>query len=198
MPSGLRRRLPRGQLARAPPGPRPRVPLPGLAAFTNLTRDHIDYHGDLASYLDVKTMLFDGRQRRRPRTCARSTPTTLPGRVLAEACRRRGAVLAFGLRGRAPMSARPTSPSTRAARSSPPSPPRGPFRRLPSSALPGDYNVSNVLCALAMAAALGRDPLALAPALAAFPGVPGRMERVEAGQPYPVFVDYAHTDDALR
>ena len=66
------------------------------------------------------------------------------------------------------------------------------------SALPGGYNVSNVLCALACAAALGRDPLALAPALASFPGVSGRMERVEAGQPYPVFVDYAHTDDALR
>ena len=49
-----------------------------------------------------------------------------------------------------------------------------------------------------MAAALGRDPLALAPALAAFPGVAGRMERVAAGQPFPVFVDYAHTDDALR
>jgi UDP-N-acetylmuramoyl-L-alanyl-D-glutamate--2,6-diaminopimelate ligase len=66
------------------------------------------------------------------------------------------------------------------------------------STLPGDYNVSNVLCALAMAAALGRNPLALAPALGSFPGVPGRMERVEAGQAFPVFVDYAHTDDALR
>jgi UDP-N-acetylmuramoyl-L-alanyl-D-glutamate--2,6-diaminopimelate ligase len=49
-----------------------------------------------------------------------------------------------------------------------------------------------------MAAALGRDPLALAAAVAAFPGVAGRMERVEAGQPFPVFIDYAHTDDALR
>ncbi|MFM9146639.1 MAG: glutamate ligase domain-containing protein, partial [Verrucomicrobiota bacterium] len=60
------------------------------------------------------------------------------------------------------------------------------------------YNVENVLCALAMAAGLGRDPLALAAAVADFPGVPGRMERVDAGQEFQVYVDYAHTDDALR
>jgi len=139
-----------------------------VAAFTNLTRDHVDYHGDLAAYLDVKTMLFDGRN---------------------------GAVLTFGLSPDADVRATDLALDTggavftvrHAGRSA-----------VFKSTLPGDYNVSNVLCALAMAAALGRDPLALAPALAAFPGVAGRMERVAAGQPFPVFVDYAHTDDALR
>ena len=165
-----------------------------VAAFTNLTRDHVDYHGDLAAYLDVKTMLFDGRNGAVPDVCVINVDDP-SGRVLAEACRRRGAVLTFGLSPDADVRATDLALDTggavftvrHAGRSA-----------VFKSTLPGDYNVSNVLCALAMAAALGRDPLALAPALAAFPGVAGRMERVAAGQPFPVFVDYAHTDDALR
>jgi UDP-N-acetylmuramoyl-L-alanyl-D-glutamate--2,6-diaminopimelate ligase len=62
----------------------------------------------------------------------------------------------------------------------------------------GRYNVSNVLAAAATAWGLGRNPQLFLPRLAAFPGVPGRMERIEEGQPYNVLVDYAHTDDALR
>ena len=58
--------------------------------------------------------------------------------------------------------------------------------------------MSNVLAAVATAWALGRDPAALLARLRAFPGVPGRMERIDEGQPFNVFVDYAHTDDALR
>jgi UDP-N-acetylmuramoyl-L-alanyl-D-glutamate--2,6-diaminopimelate ligase len=66
------------------------------------------------------------------------------------------------------------------------------------SPLVGRYNVSNVLAAAAAAWALGRDPSAFIPRLREFKGVPGRMERIEEGQPFNVLVDYAHTDDALR
>jgi UDP-N-acetylmuramoyl-L-alanyl-D-glutamate--2,6-diaminopimelate ligase len=66
------------------------------------------------------------------------------------------------------------------------------------SPLIGRYNVSNVLAALATVWALGRDPAAGLARLREFPGVPGRMERIEEGQPCNVLVDYAHTDDALR
>jgi len=164
------------------------------AAFTNLTRDHVDYHGDLATYLDAKTALFDGRNGAVPGVSVLNADDPA-GRVLAEACRRRGPTLTFGVDAAADLRAtdvRATLAGTAFT--------VGWQGRTSAfvSPLPGDYNVSNVLAALALAAALGRDPLALAPAVASFPGVAGRMERVDAGQAFPVFVDYAHTDDALR
>ena len=66
------------------------------------------------------------------------------------------------------------------------------------SPLIGRYNVSNLLAAFAACYALGRDPSVIALRLKSFAGVPGRMERIEEGQPCNVLVDYAHTDDALR
>jgi len=66
------------------------------------------------------------------------------------------------------------------------------------SPLIGRYNVSNLLAAIATAWSLGRDPRVILGRLATFKGVPGRMERIEEGQPYNVLVDYAHTDDALH
>ena len=62
----------------------------------------------------------------------------------------------------------------------------------------GRYNVSNLLAAIATVWGLGGDPRVFLSRLIAFKGVPGRMERIEQGQPFNVFVDYAHTDDALR
>ncbi len=165
-----------------------------VAAFTNLTRDHVDYHGDIASYLDAKTGLFDGRIGTVPDVCVINIDDPA-GRVLAEACRRRGTVITFGIAADADVRATDLALDTGGAVFSVRFEGRAAVFK---STLPGDYNVSNVLCALAMAAALGRDPLALAPSLASFPGVPGRMERVEAGQAFPIFIDYAHTDDALR
>ena len=64
--------------------------------------------------------------------------------------------------------------------------------------LPGRFNVTNALAALGVAEALGVDLGQVAPALAAMRGVPGRMERIDEGQPFAVIVDYAHTADALR
>src|SRR5690606_31087946 len=66
------------------------------------------------------------------------------------------------------------------------------------SPLIGRYNLSSLLAAFAACYAVGRDPAIIASRLKSFPGVPGRMERIEEGQPYNVLVDYAHTDDALR
>ena len=165
-----------------------------VAAFTNLTRDHVDYHGDLGSYLDAKSALFDGRNGSVPDVCVINVDDPA-GRILAEACRRRGTVITFGVAADADVRATDLALDTGGAVFTVRHDGRAAIFK---STLPGGYNVSNVLCALAMAAALGRDPLTLAPALAAFPGVSGRMERVEAGQAFPIFVDYAHTDDALR
>lgn len=165
-----------------------------VAAFTNMTRDHVDYHGDLAAYLDAKTALFDGRNGAVPDTCVLNLDDAA-GRVLAEACRRRGKVITFGTSADADLRAEDVALDASGAVFTV----RWQGRSVRfTSALPGDYNVSNVLCALAMAAALGRDPLTLAGAVSAFSGVSGRMERVEVGQTFPVFIDYAHTEDALR
>ncbi|MGA0134347.1 MAG: UDP-N-acetylmuramoyl-L-alanyl-D-glutamate--2,6-diaminopimelate ligase [Opitutales bacterium] len=165
-----------------------------VAGFTNLTRDHVDYHGDLGAYLEAKTALFDGRTGTVPLVSAVNLDDAA-GRSLAQACGARGRVIGFGRSPDADLRAEDVTLDPAGAAFTV----RwgGASARFVSS-LPGGYNVENVLCALAMAAGLGRDPLALAGAVADFPGVSGRMERVEAGQEFPVFVDYAHTDDALR
>lgn len=64
--------------------------------------------------------------------------------------------------------------------------------------LPGRFNVSNALAALTLAEALELDPAAAATAIGEVPGVPGRMERIDEGQPFGVIVDYAHTADSLE
>jgi UDP-N-acetylmuramoyl-L-alanyl-D-glutamate--2,6-diaminopimelate ligase len=64
--------------------------------------------------------------------------------------------------------------------------------------LPGRFNVANALLALAMAEAAGVDPVDGRRGIAELAGVPGRMERVEAGQPFTVLVDYAHTPDSVE
>ncbi|HAZ66526.1 MAG TPA: UDP-N-acetylmuramoyl-L-alanyl-D-glutamate--2,6-diaminopimelate ligase [Opitutae bacterium] len=164
-----------------------------VAAFTNLTRDHIDYHGDLVRYLQAKARLFDGSLGVRPHTVVLNADDPASAELARLAAP--SVVLTFGLNAGCDLQARTTALTLEGAS----------FEvtwkgRTASftSRLPGTYNVSNVLCALGCAAALGHDPLALAAAVESFPGVSGRMERVEAGQAFPVFVDYAHTDDALR
>ncbi len=164
------------------------------AAFTNLTRDHVDYHGDLENYFAAKQALFDGRTGSVPDVCVINTDDP-SGKILAEACRRRGRVITFGLSADADLRATEVAYHPRGAKFTVQW--QGAAAKF-NSPLPGDYNVSNVLCALALVASLGRDPLKLSSALESFDGVPGRMERVEVGQAFPVFVDYAHTDDALR
>jgi len=164
------------------------------AAFTNLTRDHIDYHGDLESYLDAKTILFDGRSGSIPKVSVINVDDAA-GQNLAQSCRTRGPVITFGIHTPADLQAtdiifNPRGSEFTVSWS-------GQSARF-NSPLPGEYNISNILCALALAASLGRDPLSMVEAVKAFPGVAGRMERVEAGQSFPVFIDYAHTDDALR
>jgi UDP-N-acetylmuramoyl-L-alanyl-D-glutamate--2,6-diaminopimelate ligase len=164
-----------------------------IAAFTNLTQDHIDYHKTMEAYFDVKSRLFDGRTGRRPQVaviniddpCGRRLSATLPENVRVV---RFGESLAADFRADAlRMTADGTSFQLIC--------PEG--RMEVESPLLGRYNVSNVLCALAIANASGvpvRDAVA---SLVSFPGVPGRMEKVDCGQRFSVLVDYAHTPDAL-
>ncbi|MDR0535794.1 MAG: UDP-N-acetylmuramoyl-L-alanyl-D-glutamate--2,6-diaminopimelate ligase [Puniceicoccales bacterium] len=166
-------------------------------AFTNLTQDHMDYHGDMKSYFQTKALPFLGKCGAAPPPFAVLNAADPAARNLAEILPKTTRPLFFGEEDHADFRAvdirlGPAGTTFKLL---------WPGATAPVSvhtSLPGSYNVANILCALALAHALGRPPEALIPALATFPGVPGRMERVGDGWPCPIFVDYAHTDDALR
>jgi len=169
----------------------------GAAVFTNLTRDHLDFHGSLESYFEVKARLFLGGTGPVPKVAIVNIDDPLgeglAARIAAQAPSAR--LVTFGENPRADVRALDVVLNFRdsAFRLA------WPGGEAPvASPLVGRYNVSNVLAASATAWALGRDPSAFIPRLREFKGVPGRMERIEEGQPFNVLVDYAHTDDALR
>jgi UDP-N-acetylmuramoyl-L-alanyl-D-glutamate--2,6-diaminopimelate ligase len=167
------------------------------AVFTNLTRDHLDYHQTLDAYFEVKTRLFTGETGPPPPLAVVNIDDPYGQRLAALVAARGGQVrlITFGEDAQAMVRAEDIALNFK----------NSVFRLVwpggsvaIDSPLIGRYNVSNLLAAAATAWGLGRDPAAFPERLAGFPGVPGRMERIEEGQPFNVLVDYAHTDDALR
>jgi UDP-N-acetylmuramoyl-L-alanyl-D-glutamate--2,6-diaminopimelate ligase len=169
----------------------------GAAVFTNLTRDHLDYHKTLESYFDVKSRLFTGGTGSVPKVSVVNLDDAhgekLAARLVSHVPNTK--VVTFGESSRAQVRAENVALNFKNTT----------FRLVwPAgtmeidSPLIGRYNVSNLLAAIATAWGLGRDPFVFLARLRAFKGVPGRMERIEEGQPFNVLVDYAHTDDALR
>jgi UDP-N-acetylmuramoyl-L-alanyl-D-glutamate--2,6-diaminopimelate ligase len=163
----------------------------GVAVFTNLTRDHLDYHGTMDAYFQVKARLFSEPA---PRAAAINLDDAY-GRQLAATVPAPTKVVTFGESPDAMIRAenvRLHSKNTHWRLVWP----EGSLEI--DSPLIGRYNVSNLLAAFAACYALGRDLSVVGARLKSFAGVPGRMERIDEGQPYNVLVDYAHTDDALR
>lgn len=156
------------------------------AVFTNLTRDHLDYHPDMDDYFAAKRQLFGMLKAGRRPAVNLDDPY---GRRLADEL---PDALTFGQGG--DVDARSVTLTTSGIRGLLVTP-RGevPF----SSPLLGRYNLSNLLAAAAGAETLGIPLEAVAKAFAAQRPVPGRLEPVDRGQPFPVYVDYAHTDAAL-
>jgi len=166
----------------------------GVAVFTNLTRDHLDYHKTMEAYFEVKSRLFTGAAGVSPRAAAINLDDPY-GRQLAATVPQHVKVVTFGEDPGATVRAENVRLNYKSTQ----------LRLVwPEGALElespfiGRFNVSNLLAAFAACYALGRDPQVIAARLKSFPGVPGRMERIEEDQPYNVLVDYAHTDDALR
>ena len=168
----------------------------GAAVFTNLTRDHLDYHKTLDAYFAVKTRLFTGTSPA-PKIAVVNLDDPhgekLAAKISADVPGAR--LVTFGENPRALVRAENVTLNFKNSR----------FRLVwpggtmeIDSPLIGRYNVSNLLAAIATAWSLGRDPLVVLARLRTFPGMPGRMERIDEGQPFNVLVDYAHTDDALR
>lgn len=164
-----------------------------VGVFLNLTRDHLDYHETMEAYFDVKARLFNGGIGWTPpiKVIHRDNPW---GQKLLEDLAGVEGVRTFGM-----------TPEADIAAVEPRFGPDGTGfgLRIGSDVLeariglPGRYNLSNALAAAAAADAAGVPPEMIVAGLAGFAAVPGRMERVQAGQKANVFVDYAHTDDAL-
>ena len=158
-----------------------------VAVFTNLTRDHLDYHRDMEDYFAAKRRLF---AQLKPGGRAVVNAGDPYGRRLAEEL---GATaLTFGAGGEVSARQVRLAPHGTAATLDTP---RGPLAI--ASPLVGRYNLENLLAAAAAGVALGLPHAAIAHGIAQRRPVPGRMEPVDRGQPFPVYVDYAHTDAAL-
>ena len=157
-------------------------------AFTNLTQDHLDYHSSMEEYLAVKTRLFTDLCEG-PRVVNVDDPA---GADLAAAL---GTGWTVGFGGEARVSAADLELSPSSSRFTLTTPEGEARLTLP---LAGRYNVSNALVAAGCGLALEVSLPDVARGLEAAPQVPGRLERVDCGQPYNVFVDYAHTPDGLE
>jgi UDP-N-acetylmuramoyl-L-alanyl-D-glutamate--2,6-diaminopimelate ligase len=166
-----------------------------VAVFTNLTRDHLDYHHSMEEYFTAKRLLFDGMRYPAPRVAVLNADD--PYSVeLAQVAKAAGAQVAtYGLNTNADWRAEHIAFSPAGVAFTLISP-YGKARVNPK--LVGEVNVLNLLAALAAAHARGISFEQLVDAIPALHPVPGRFQPVNAGQPFTVIVDYAHTDDALR
>jgi UDP-N-acetylmuramoyl-L-alanyl-D-glutamate--2,6-diaminopimelate ligase len=166
------------------------------AVFTNLTQDHLDFHGTLEEYFGAKRRLFVPHASSSPRVPVINVDDARGAQLaeeLAEAGH--GGTLTFAIEREADL--RAVDVRSSAAGSS--------FKCLREAGevevslpLPGLFNVYNALGALASADALGVGLQESADALARAPSVPGRFETVDEGQGFSVLVDYAHTPDSLE
>ena len=165
-----------------------------VAVFTNLTQDHLDFHGTLDEYRRAKRRLFEQLAASpKPRRTAVVSADDPAGAEMV-----RGLdvpVLTFGLAPGARVRATEHVSGLDGIRMTVDTP-RGPLTL--ASSLIGEHNVMNLLGAIGTGLALGLEPHAIAAALAPVRTVPGRFEQVDAGQPFLVVVDYAHTPDALE
>jgi UDP-N-acetylmuramoyl-L-alanyl-D-glutamate--2,6-diaminopimelate ligase len=170
-----------------------------VAVFTNLTRDHLDYHKDMESYFGAKAMLFQGDGNlpdggtAAPRTAVVNIDDQY-GRALLESRLPSEEVMSYGLSTgmfhARDVDLQPNSTQFDVV--------AGAVSIRIASALIGTINIYNLLAAIAATWAHGCSLEDIAEAIGRFKQVPGRFERVDCGQPFTVVVDYAHTDDALR
>jgi UDP-N-acetylmuramoyl-L-alanyl-D-glutamate--2,6-diaminopimelate ligase len=165
-----------------------------VAVFTNLTQDHLDFHVTMDAYRDAKRHLFAllAAGHKPTRTAVVNADDASGLAMVADLPLH---TLTYGVRGRADV--RPTrwSSGAEGIRMNV----RTPAGHLDiASPLVGEHNVENLLAATGVGIALGMEPALIARALGSVGSVPGRFERVEAGQPFLVVVDYAHTPDALE
>ena len=166
-----------------------------VAVFTNLTRDHLDFHGTMERYLAAKGLLFEMLDRptakRFPRAAVLNADDGASPYLRGLS---RAAAVTYGL-GEADLRASGVESEGYMLRFAVH---RGDQTLQAAVPLLGRFNVYNALAALAVAESQGVSLAGAVQALASFPGVPGRLERIDRGQPFAVFVDIASTPAALE
>ncbi|HMD33111.1 MAG TPA: UDP-N-acetylmuramoyl-L-alanyl-D-glutamate--2,6-diaminopimelate ligase, partial [Candidatus Acidoferrales bacterium] len=161
------------------------------AIFTNLTRDHLDFHKTMDAYGAAKRLLFEGTGAGRPRAGAVNRDDPAAGLFTGLAER----TLTYGLSAGADVTTKRFAPAFTGLEFTAQTP-EGKIEV--ASPLVGKINVYNILGAMAAAVGMGIPRAAIERGIHDCKTVPGRFERVDCGQPFLVIVDYAHTDDALR
>ncbi len=164
-----------------------------VAVFTNLTRDHLDYHGTMEEYFAAKAILFKGSGTEPPRAAVINAEDEY-GKRLIKLCKKRAELITYGVES-GDFHTKNLSIETNGSRFDLVTP-GGEYPIW--SPLLGRVNVFNLVAAAAAAYARNVEPGTIAKAAYDLDRVAGRFERVDVGQPFTVIVDYAHTDDALR
>ncbi len=164
-----------------------------VAVFTNLTRDHLDYHGTMEQYFASKTILFKGSGTEPPRAAVINHEDEY-GQRLVKLLRKQQQLITYGMNS-GDFRAKDLSIETGGTHFTLVTP-AGQYPIW--SPLLGRVNVLNLIAASAAAYARNIEPTAIAMAASELAQVSGRFQRVAVGQPFTVIVDYAHTDDALR
>jgi UDP-N-acetylmuramoyl-L-alanyl-D-glutamate--2,6-diaminopimelate ligase len=165
-----------------------------VGVFTNLTRDHLDYHKTMDDYFAAKRALFEGVGTDPPRVAVTNLDDEYGARLASFSRKRSSLILTYGWRRgdfhceKADITPHGTrldliTPNEKLSAFSP---------------LIGRVNVYNILAATAAGYARQCDSAAIVRGIESLTHVPGRFERVDCGQPFTVVVDYAHTDDALH
>ena len=165
-----------------------------VAVFTNLTRDHLDYHQTMDEYFAAKRVLFEGCGTDAPRVAVTNLDDEHGVKLVEFSRKRSSMVLTYGWE-RGDFHTEKVDITPRGTR----------FDLVAQqekiavfSSLIGRVNVYNILAAAAACFARGCSSQAVAQGIGSLTHVPGRFQRVDCGQPFTVVVDYAHTDDALR
>jgi UDP-N-acetylmuramoyl-L-alanyl-D-glutamate--2,6-diaminopimelate ligase len=165
-----------------------------VAIFTNLTRDHLDYHHTMEEYFASKRVLFEGCGTDAPRAAVINLDDDYGQRLIPFSKKRSSEVLTYGL-DHGDFHARQVEITPQGTR----------FNLItPKETIPlfspliGKVNVYNIIAAAGAAFARNCGSQAIANGISALARVPGRFERVDCRQPFTLVVDYAHTDDALR
>jgi UDP-N-acetylmuramyl-tripeptide synthetase len=166
-----------------------------VAVFTNLTRDHLDYHLTMENYFDAKKKLFDGRLGEKPASSVINIDDEWGAKLAEELRQNDQRVVTFSQTSDADLNSRNIEVSLIRGTSFDLSTPAG--MRHVTSPLVGKPHVYNMLAATATALELGYDLDAIVKGLSTCVGAPGRFERVPHDGDFAVIVDYAHTDDAL-
>ena len=162
------------------------------AVFTNLTRDHLDFHNTMDAYFAAKRKLFEGAGAPPPPFAVLNRDDPYARQIPTDS----GAgTLWYGLGPDANLRARRISSGAQGLRFEAH---YGKRSLALASPLIGKINVYNILAACGAGLSYGIPPETIERGIASLRSVPGRFERVDEGQPFVVVVDYAHTDDALR